>query len=141
MIISIYDAMPSQLLKQNRRFNYADIQKGLRFAKVDNSFLWLISAGVVIAMYNITEPRASLTQNKKSSLLKLYSSDVGLLTSSYVKALRVKILPNDDKINIGGIYENAVAQELNTHGFKTFLNIPGYFEPPVRDLRATIPVL
>ena len=120
MIISVYETMPSQLLKQNRRFNYADIRKGLRFEKLESSFLWLISAGVVIATYNAAEPRVSLSQNQKSSLLKLYSSDVGLLTSGYGNALRTKILVADDKVNLGGIYENAVAQELNAHGFQTW---------------------
>lgn len=120
MIISVYETMPSQLLKQNRRFNYADIRKGLRFERLESSFLWLISAGVVIATYNATEPRVSLSQNQKSSLLKLYSSDVGLLTSGYGNALRTKILVADDKVNLGGIYENAVAQELNAHGFQTW---------------------
>ncbi len=120
MIRAVYDAMPSQLLKQNRRFNYTDIQKGLRFEKLESSFLWLASAGVVIVTYNATEPRIALSQNRKSSLLKLYSSDVGLLTSSYGNALRAKILAEDDKVNLGGIYENAVAQELNAHGFMTW---------------------
>lgn len=120
MIISIYDTMPSQLLKQNRRFNYADIKKGLRFERLESSFLWLASAGVVIATYNTTEPRIALSQNQKSSLLKLYSSDVGLLTSSYGNALRSKILMGDEKVNLGGVYENAVAQELNTRGLKTW---------------------
>lgn len=120
MIISIYDLVPSQLLKQNRRFNYSDIKKGLRFERAESSFLWLASAGVVIPTYNATEPRISLNQNKKSSLVKLYCSDVGLLTSSYGNALRTKILIDDGKVNLGGIYENAVAQELNSHGFQTY---------------------
>ena len=120
MIISVYETMPSQLLKQNRRFNYADIRKGLRFEKLESSFLWLVSAGVVIATYNATEPRVSLSQNQKSSLLKIYSSDIGLLTSEYGNVLRTKILVSDDKINLGGIYENAVAQELYAHGFQTW---------------------
>ena len=120
MIISVYETMPSQLLKQNRRFNYADIRKGLRFERLESSFLWLISAGVVIATYNATEPRVYISKKQKSSLLKLYSSDVGLLTSGYGNALRTKILVADDKVNLGGIYENAVAQELNAHGFQTW---------------------
>lgn len=52
---------------------------------MESSFLWLSSAGVAIVTYNVTEPRVSLNQNQKSSLLKLYSSDVGLLTSGYSK--------------------------------------------------------
>lgn len=120
MLISVYDQVPAQLLKQNRRFQFNDIKKGLRFERLEDSFLWLSFAGVVIPVYNATEPRVALSQNAKSSLLKLYSSDVGLLTCQYGNALRVKILTGDQSVNLGGIYENAVAQELNTHGFPMY---------------------
>ena len=120
MLISVYDQVPAQLLKQNRRFQFNDIKKGLRFERLEDSFLWLSFAGVVIPVYNATEPRIALSQNAKSSLLKLYSSDVGLLTCQYGNALRVKILTGDQSVNLGGIYENAVAQELNTHGFPMY---------------------
>ena len=71
-------------------------------------------------MYNATEPRIALSQNRKSSLFKLYSSDVGLLTCRYGGPLRLKILTNDRTANLGGVFENAVAQELNTHGFSLY---------------------
>ena len=119
-LIAIYDQVPSQLMKQNRRFNFSDIKKGLRFDRLEDSFLWLSAAGVVVPVYNTTEPRVALSQNAKSSLLKLYSSDVGLLTYQYGNAIRVKILTGDQSVNLGGIYENAVAQELNTHGFPMY---------------------
>ncbi len=119
-LISVFDQIPSQLMKQNRRFQYADIQKGLRFERLEDSFLWLTSAGVSIPVYNTSEPRVALKQNTKSTLLKLYSSDVGLLTAQYGSAIRTKILSENRTINLGGIYENAVAQELNTHGFPMF---------------------
>ena len=112
--------MPSQLMKQNRRFNYSDIQKGLRFERLEDSFLWLTSAGVAIPVYNTSEPRVALKQNTKSSLLKLYSSDVGLLTCQYGSIIRTKILTDDNSVNLGGIYENAIAQELNSRGFDMF---------------------
>ena len=120
MLISIFDQIPSQLMKQNRRFNYSDIKKGLRFERLEDSFLWLNAAGVAVPVYNATEPRVALNQNMKSSLLKLYSSDVGLLTCQYGNAIRMKILIGDTSINLGGIYENAVAQELHTHGFPMY---------------------
>lgn len=120
MLISVFDQVPSQLMKQNRRFQYSDIKKGLRFERLENSFLWLSSAGVVIPVYNTTEPRVALSQNAKSSLLKLYSSDVGLLSCQYGNSLRVRILTGDSSVNIGGIYENAIAQELYAHGFPMF---------------------
>ena len=120
MLIAVYDQIPSQLLKQNRRFNYSDIKKGLRFERLEDSFLWLAAAGVTIPVYNATEPRVALSQNAKSSLLKLYSSDVGLLTCQYGNAIRMKVLLGDNSVNLGGVYENAVAQELNTHGFPMY---------------------
>ena len=120
MLTSIYDQIPSQLLKQNKRFNYCDVQQKLRFEKLESSFLWLKYAGVTIATVNVTEPRISLTQNEKNSLLKLYSSDVGLLTSQYGNIFRSKILFDSEKLNLGGVYENFVAQELNAHGYPSF---------------------
>ena len=120
MLISVYDQIPAQLMKQNRRFNFSDIKKGLRFERIEDSFLWLSTAGVAVPVYNTTEPRVALRQNAKSSLLKLYSSDVGLLTCQYGNAIRMKILIGDQNVNLGGVYENAVAQELNTHGFPMY---------------------
>ncbi|MCR5421605.1 MAG: ATP-binding protein [Lachnospiraceae bacterium] len=120
MLITVFSQIPAQLLKQNRRFNYSDIKKKLRFERLENSFLWLTYAGVAISVYNATEPRVSLAQNVKSSLLKLYSSDVGLLTCQYGSALRARILLSGDNVNLGGIYENCVAEELNSHGFDIY---------------------
>ena len=120
LIVSLYDSVPSQLLKQNRRFCYADVKKGLRFEQVESSFLWLTNAGTVIPVYNATEPRVSLCQNRKSSLLKLYCSDVGLLTCLYGEAAKLKILMSDRALNCGGIFENAVAQELHAHGYELY---------------------
>ena len=120
MLIAVYDQIPSQLLKQNRRFNYSDIKKGLRFDRLEDSLLWLAAAGVTIPVYNAKEPRVALNQNAKSSLLKLYSSDVGLLTCQYGNAIRMKVLLGDNSVNLGGVYENAVAQELNAHGFPMY---------------------
>lgn len=120
MLTSIFDQIPSQLLKQNKRFNYADIQKGLRFERLENSFLWLKYAGVAITVVNSTEPRVSLNQNAKSSLVKLYSSDVGLLTCQYGNAFRAKVLLGDASVNLGGVYENYVAQELHAHGYTSY---------------------
>ena len=120
MLQAVYDQIPSQLLKQNRRFNYNDIKKGLYYEKIEDSFLWLSGAGVAIPVYNATEPRIALQQNMKSSLLKLYSSDVGLLTCQYGSPLRLRILTNDLSVNLGGVFESVVAQELNTHGFSLF---------------------
>lgn len=120
MLTSIFEQIPSQLLKQNRRFNYSDIQKKLRFERLEDSFLWLKYSGVAIATTNVTEPRVSLLQNEKRSLVKLYSSDIGLLTFQYGSSFRNGILLGDRTINLGGVYENFVAQELTAHNFPSY---------------------
>lgn len=119
-LISVFTQVPSQLLKQNRRFSFADLKKGLRYEKLENSFLWLTCAGVVIPTYNTTEPKIALEQNAKHSLVKLYCADVGLLTCQYGSAVRIGILQGASKINLGGVFENAVAQELNSNGYQTY---------------------
>lgn len=120
MLISVYDQIPSQMMKQNRRFSYSDLRKGLRFERVEDSFLWLTAAGVAIPVYNAAEPKVALCQSQKSSLLKLYSSDTGLLTCQYGSAARLSILLDDHKLNLGGVYENAVAQALNTQKYPMY---------------------
>lgn len=120
MLISVYDQIPGQMMKQNRRFYLSDIKKGLRFERVEDSFLWLTAAGVAIPVYNAAEPKVALSQNQKSTLLKLYSSDVGLLTCQYGNAARLSLLMDDSRMNLGGIYENAVAQTLNAHQYPMY---------------------
>ena len=116
MLTTIYDLIPAQLLRQNRRFNYADIKKGLRFKSVENSFVWLYKSGVVLPAFNTTEPKVGLKMNEKNSLVKLYYSDVGLLTYACGEAMRKNILFEEKGLNLGGIYENAVIQELVASG-------------------------
>ena len=120
LLTSVYEAIPSQILKQNRRFNYADIKKGLRFEKIENTFVWLYKSGVVLPAFNSTEPKLALKLNEKNSLVKLYYSDVGLLTYSCGDAMRRDILFGEGAANLGGIYENAVIQELSAHGYPVY---------------------
>lgn len=120
ILTNIYDLVPAELLKQNRRFIVTDLKNGLHFDRVENSFLWLRNAGVVISAYNATEPRIPLKLNEKQSLFKLYLSDVGLLTTIYGMGTKSKIISNDKNLNGGGLYENAVAQELLSKGFRIY---------------------
>lgn len=116
----IYDLIPAELNVSNKRFNFADIKKGLRYERSEDSFIWLDRAGVALPTYNVTAPTLPLLLNERSSLFKLFLSDVGILTSLYGKATKAQLLSNSEDINNGAIYENFVAQELTTHGFKLY---------------------
>lgn len=119
-LTQIYDLIPAQLNSSNKRFNFADIKKGLRYSRSEDNFIWLASAGVALPVYNVAEPTIPLLLNEKSSLFKLFLSDVGMLTTLYGRATKMKLLSDNQDINNGALYENAVAQELQAHGFKLY---------------------
>lgn len=116
----IYDLIPAELADKNKRYIFKDIDPNIKYDRYENSFNWLIDAGVALPVYNVTEPRLPLLINSKSNLFKLFLSDIGMLTSLYGKTTQMAIMNDDISLNCGAIYENVVAQELNSHGFKTY---------------------
>ena len=104
----------------HKRFNFADLKKGLRYSRSEENFVWLANAGVALPVYNVAEPVLPLLLNEKSSLFKLFLSDVGMLTTLYGRATKLDILSGSQDINNGAIYENVIAQELRAHGFKLY---------------------
>ncbi len=121
LIIShIYELIPAELNEKNKRFMIADIKKGLRYDRVEDSFTWLWKAGVALGVFNTTEPTVPLLLNEKSTLFKLFLSDVGLLTTIYGKVCKLKIVSKEKDINKGAVYENVVAQELHAHGYSLY---------------------
>ena len=119
-LTQIYDLIPAELNDSNKRFNFADIQKGLRYSRSEDSFLWLSGAGVALPVYNVAAPTIPLLLNEKSSLFKLFLSDVGMLTTLYGRATKMQLLSDNQDINNGALYENVTAQELRAHGFRLY---------------------
>lgn len=113
----IYDLIPSELNKHNKRFYLKKISRRGRFDRSESDFTWLTEAGVAIPVYNVDEPRMPLELAKKANLFKFFMSDVGLLCSLYANGIQMEILTGESGINFGAVYENYVAQELLAHGF------------------------
>ena len=116
----IYDALPGQLDEKNKRFQLNKVGKGMSFNKVENDFLWLKDAGVVIPVYNVSEPKLPLMISENRNLFKLFMSDVGLLTNMYSDYVKMAILNHESSTNNGALFENVVAQELNSKGFSLY---------------------
>ncbi len=116
MVRRIFDLMPSEISRQDKRFVVREVEGDSHFDRYDNDFMWLTDANVALACYSVTEPRYPLAANMESPKFKLFSSDVGILT--YQSGLDVVrgILGGRPDINFGAVYENAVAQELAAHG-------------------------
>lgn len=119
-LISIYDLIPSELNKQNRRFVFTYLDKELKFDRYENSFLWLKDAGVALPVYNAEEPCRPLATSKSSNIFRLFGSDVGMLTSSYPDAVKMQVLQHQPDINNGALFENAVAQQLFANGYEPY---------------------
>ena len=116
----IYDAIPGELEEKNKRFFINHIDGKTGYDKVRDDFLWLKSAGVALPVYNVTEPMIPLAVSEKRNLFKLFLSDVGLLTNRYPASVRFQLLNKERGIKNGGLFENAVAQELYAKGFHVY---------------------
>ncbi|MCK7487455.1 MAG: AAA family ATPase [Bacillus subtilis] len=119
-LIKTYELIPSELNTRNKRYIFTNLDNELRFDRYENSFNWLNDAGVSIPVYNVTEFEVPLEASKKSNLFKLFLSDVGMLTTIYGSATILRLLEKGKDINCGSMFENAVAQELKSHGFKNY---------------------
>ena len=119
-LISIYDIIPTELNKQNKKFVFTMLDKELKFDRYENSFLWLKDAGVVLPVYNVDAPVLPLKASKNSNVFKLFSSDTGLLTSAYPAETKIELLNKNAEINNGAHFENAVAQQLTANGFEPY---------------------
>lgn len=115
-IKEIYDQMPSQLDSQSKRFNFASVAPKGTYERYADAFLWLVDAGVAIAVRNVTEPKRPLALSEQRSFFKLFMNDVGLLAAACGMRVARSVLADDVNVNYGAIYENAVAQELVAHG-------------------------
>ena len=119
-IQGIYNLIPSELSGHNRRFKLKSIPDVKRFDNVVDEFLWLTSAGVAISVNNVAEPTSPLMMTRENSRFKLYYSDVGLLCGTLLKGSSLDLLDGKKGMNLGGVYENAVAQELHSRGIEPY---------------------
>lgn len=119
-IQEIFKLIPPELNTKNKRFILKNLNENLKFSRYENSFIWLKDAGVALPVYNVEEPIMPLLLSRSRNLFKLFQNDVGLLASQYAGGIQLKLLNNEKDINYGSIYENAIAQELYTHGFDLY---------------------
>ena len=121
-IRAIYDNIPTQLNKQNRKFNFSMLDKELKFDRYEESFLWLKDAAVAIPAYIVAEPKGPLKMSYETNVFKLFMSDVGLLTSCYPISVKKELLDMnaDREINNGALFENFAAQEIYATGLSPY---------------------
>ena len=120
-----YDAVPKQLAKEQKKFQYSTVEKGKTRRKYGGSIKWLTDSEIVNACYNINEPYIPLMANAKDEQFKLYINDTGLLCCMYGFEAKRAVLNNTIKGNArGGLYENIISECLVKRGYTIY-----YYKP------------
>jgi len=115
----IFDEIPAQLQKHEKRFKLSSLKKQARFREYEDALFWLDDAMIANICYNSTEPNVGLKLNTDRITLKCYMADTGLLISHAFDeneivnaAIYKKLLFDKMEINKGMLVENLVAQML-----------------------------
>ena len=126
-VVSIFDQIPSQLSKHEKKFRLSALKPGAKYRDWDDAFFWLKDASVVNVCYNSTEPNIGLKMNEDRTTLKCYMNDTGLLLSHAFDEKGImsaevyhKLLFGKLEVNEGMLVENVVAQMLTASGNKLF---------------------
>lgn len=126
-VLAIFDEMPAQLSKTEKKYRLSGISREARTRDYENAFLWLSEAMIVNACYNATDPTVGLSMSGEHSTRKCYMGDTGLLvTHSFMddsftdNELYRDILLDRLHVNEGMLMENIVAQELRAKGHRLY---------------------
>jgi len=126
-VISIFDEIPAQLGKREKKFMLSSINKKARFRDYEDAFFWLDDARIINTCYASTEPNIGLKLNMTRLTLKYYFSDTGLLISHAFDENNIvsddiykKLLFKKLEVNKGMLFENMVSQMLVASGHKLY---------------------
>ena len=111
----VWDSLPAQLSKENKKFVYGIIREGARAKDFEIAIEWLRDCGLVLESHRVKEPRMPLKAYQDTHVFKLFMLDVGLLGAS--AGLDAKTLIDGNKIFTefkGAMAEQFVMQELST---------------------------
>ncbi len=75
----IWDSIPVQLARENRKFMFSHVREGKRAAYLEDALQWLVDAGLVVKLHLIENPELPLSGFANKSYFKVYLCDVGLL--------------------------------------------------------------
>ena len=112
-IMMVWNSIPSQLAKENRKFIYGSMREGARAKDFEMAIQWLEDAGLIIRNYRITKPDIPLIAYIEMNSFKMFLLDVGLLAAK--ANISAKVLLDGCKIFEefkGALTEQFVAEQL-----------------------------
>ncbi len=120
-ITMVWNSIPSQLAKENRKFIYSCMREGARAKDFELAIQWLEDAGLIIRSYRITKPDIPLIAYMEMNNFKMFILDVGLLGAK--ADIHAKVLLDGCRIFEefkGALTEQFVAQQLKALDKKLF---------------------
>lgn len=115
-IRQLWNSLPAQLSKENRKFIYGMVKEGARAREYEPALQWLIDGGLVYKISNVSAPRIPLRSYEDNSAFKLFCVDVGLLGA--ISSLDSETIVKGNSIFTefkGALTEQYALQELILH--------------------------
>ncbi len=111
-ILMVFRSIVSQLAKENGKFVYGLVRDGARAREFEDAIEWLVSAGMIHRVYNVSKTEYPLSAYSKLSYFKLYMFDTGLLKQMAGIDNSALLLESDFQFK-GALAENYVLQQMN----------------------------
>lgn len=112
----LWNSLPAQLSKENRKFIYGLVKEGARAREYEIALQWLFDGGLIHRVNNVTAPRIPLKSYEDKSAFKIFALDVGLLAA--MSGLDSSTIVEGNRIFTefkGALTEQYVLQELILH--------------------------
>lgn len=120
-IHAVWDSLPSQLAKENKKFIYGALKKGARAKEYEKAIQWLIDSGLIMKVNKVNQTTLPLKFYEDYSAFKLFALDLGLLGAmSNVPAKEILVGSNIFSKYKGAFTEQFVAQQLYFENHKLF---------------------
>lgn len=120
-IRACYNSIPTQLAKENKKFQYKIVQKGGTAGLFGESIDWLQAAGTILKCQKIEHGYMPVAAYSDLGDFKIYMSDIGMLTMKSGMAQQTILFPMEgDNGFLGAMSENYVAQALACNGFPLY---------------------
>lgn len=112
-INTVWESIPSQLAKENKKFIFSAIRKSARGREYETAIQWLSDAGLIYKNYNMATPKLPLMAYANKNAFKVFLLDVGLLSAMSHIPAKLVIEENGLFSEFNGAFtENFIAQEL-----------------------------
>ena len=118
-IVNVLEYIPSQLAKENTKFQITKVAKGARFQTYRGCLEWLKDVGIINICHALSKPAFPIKNNYEPDKCKIYFADTGLLMGQLGSQIQNALLSGKDIGRFkGGLFENIIGEALVKAGFE-----------------------